>query len=120
MTEHTMTEDGLAERLQALIAAERDALLSGDFDRISAFVEEKQSLSTVLQQSSVSADKIAPIRDGLRRNQELYDHTLAGIRNVAARLGEMNRARKSMNTYDSQGRKHCIEAPEIKRLERRA
>ncbi len=120
MSEHMTKENAVTDRLQALIAAERDALLKGDFVRIEELFEEKQSLSSVLEHSSVSADQIAPIRDGLRRNQELFDHTLAGIRNVAARLGEMNRARKSIHTYDSHGRKKCIEAPEIKRLERRA
>ncbi len=115
-----MVDESLEKRLETLISAERDALLAGDFDRISELVDEKQDLVQGLEASSASTEHLSPLRDGLRRNQELFDQALAGLRNVAARLGDMNRARKSINTYDALGRKQSIDAPQVKRLERRA
>jgi len=115
-----MTESTLAERLEALIAAEREALLEGDFDRITELMDEKRSLVNGLVAEETKPEQLTPLRNGLRRNQELFDQALAGLRNVAARLGDLNRARKSMDTYDSFGRKHRIDAPQAKKLERRA
>lgn len=115
-----MSNDPRTRRLQNLIEAERAALLAGDFDRISDIMEEKQALVDGLDGDSLGAEALDTVRDGLRRNHELFDEALAGLRNVAARLGDLNRVRKSINTYDSLGRKRQIDAPAVKRLERRA
>ncbi len=116
MTEETT----LTDRLAALLDQEKAALLDGDFDRIAELMDEKQALISALEGKGSATGDLAPLRDGLRRNQELFDQALAGIRNVAARLGDLNRIRKSMNTYDAQGRPQVIDAPDTKRLEKRA
>lgn len=110
----------LSERLQHLLDAERAALLAGDFDRIAELMEEKQVFVKELEDNPIRNEELAPLRDGLRRNQELFDQALAGIRNVAARLGDLNRVRRSMDTYDAQGRRHTIDTRDSKKLERRA
>lgn len=115
-----MTDTPIADQLNTLLEAEREALLNGDFDRIADLMDEKQRLINGLEDVPTEPEEIRPLRDGLRRNQELFDQALAGLRNVAARLGDLNRARKSVNTYDSNGRMRSIEAPVKKRLERRA
>jgi hypothetical protein len=115
-----MTEQALTDRLQSLLESERDALLSGDFDRLSDLMQEKQSLANALADRPLEAEEIAPLRDGLRRNQELFDQAMAGIRNVAARLGDLNRVRRATDTYDSKGNRQNIDVPTSKRLERRA
>lgn len=112
--------DATMERLGALLVAERTALLEGDFDRIAELMEEKATLVADLEGRALNAEAVAPLRDGLRRNQELFDHALAGLRNVATRLGDLNRIRKSMDTYDAQGRRNTIDAPSTPTLERRA
>lgn len=112
--------DETANRLTTLLEEERAALLGGDFDRIAALMEEKAALVAALEGRSLDAETVAPLRDGLRRNQELFDHALAGLRNVAARLGDLNRIRKSMDTYDAQGKRKTLDAPAIPKLERRA
>ncbi|WP_418592541.1 flagellar protein FlgN [Ponticoccus sp. (in: a-proteobacteria)] len=112
--------DSAMDRLAALLDAERTALLEGDFDRIADLLEEKATLVADLDAGPLNAETVAPLRDGLRRNQVLFDHALAGLRNVAARLGDLNRIRKSMDTYDAQGRRNTIDAPSIRTLERRA
>jgi hypothetical protein len=65
-----MTEQALTDRLQSLLESERDALLSGDFDRLSDLMQEKQSLANALADRPLEAEEIAPLRDGLRRNQD--------------------------------------------------
>lgn len=115
-----MTDTTIAQRLEQLLTAERAALLDGDFDRIGLLIEEKQKLVDELKGKPEMLATLVPLRAGLRRNQELFDQALAGIRNVAARLGDLNRARKSINTYDAQGRKHSIEPTQTRKLERRA
>lgn len=115
-----MTDIAIADRLRTLITAEREALLSGDFDRLSELLEEKQRLADALAETPSLPGDLAPLRDGLRRNQELFDHAMAGLRNVAARLGDLNRARRATDTYDAKGKRQTIDAPSANRLERRA
>lgn len=115
-----MTDQTLTNRLKSLLEAERKALLEGDFDRLADLLTEKQGLADDLENAPLRAEEVAPIRDGLRRNQELFDQALAGLRNVAARIGDLNRVRKATDTYDAKGRRQTIDAPASKRLERRA
>lgn len=113
-------QDTVAQRLGSLLEMERNALLEGDFDQIAVLLEEKETLIGALEEDPVQVDQLAPLHLGLRRNQELFDQALAGIRNVAARLGDLNRVRRSMNTYDAQGRSRTIEATGAIRMEKRA
>lgn len=115
-----MTDTAIAERLKTLIASERDALLKGDFDRLSGLMDEKQKIADELANRPLSPGELQPLRDGLRRNQELFDHAMAGIRNVAARLGDLNRVRRATDTYDAKGQRQTIDTPAANRLERRA
>ena len=115
-----MTDSDTIDRLRSLIEAEREALLCGDFDRIETLLEEKEALATGLGDSIGDDETLAPLRAGLRRNQELFDHALAGLRNVANRLGHLNALRKSLDTYDEFGRRMTIDAPGEHKLERRA
>ena len=115
-----MTGTNLTERLDALLNAEREALMVGDFERISSLLEQKEALVDELRSTGTTAEALTPLRTRLRRNQELFDQALAGIRNVAARLGDLNRVRKSVETYDSKGKKQMISGTATRTLERRA
>ena len=115
-----MTEDNIATRLAHLLEVERTALLEGDFEKVAELIEQKQKIISELRECPVAVGTLSPLRASLRRNQELFDHALAGIRNVAARLGDLNRARKSISTYDATGRKKSIAAPQAHKLEKRA
>ncbi|CUH79733.1 flagellar protein FlgN [Tropicibacter naphthalenivorans] len=114
-----MTSD-TTRRLEELLKAERQALLSGDFDQIAEIMEEKQKIAEDLDEAGLSSEELSPIRDGMRRNQELFDQALAGLRNVTNRISDLNRVRRSTDTYDAQGRRQTIDAPADRRLERRA
>lgn len=110
----------LAQQLEDLLQAERVALLEGDFEKIAELLDQKETLARDLSDEPITAEDLAPLRDGMRRNQELFDQALAGIRNVAARLGDLQRIRRSMDTYDGYGRRTTIDAPKNNTLERRA
>ena len=115
-----MTDMTLAEQLQDIIEQERAALKLGDFDAVAELFEKKEALASQLEEFPAQRSMIEPLRDGLRRNQELFDQALAGLRNVANRLGDMNRVRRALNTYDAQGRSQIIDAPATPTMERRA
>lgn len=119
-----MTEaDGerLIAELHALLDRERQALLDGDLRGIGALMEEKAALVEELAGGATEdTEKLAPLHLKFRRNQELFDQALAGIRNVAERLGTLREMRRSMNVYDSSGRRETIESTAEKRLEKRA
>ena len=111
----------ISRDLDQLLEEERAALLEGDLARIAAIVDTKAALIEDLRNADpAQASEIAPLQSKLRRNQELFDQTLAGIRNVAARLGDMRRLRREMETYDKQGKRTTISEPAQTRLEKRA
>lgn len=108
-------------RLDDLLEAERTALLSGNLDAIAALVDQKETLITQLVQADVSDDELlATIAHKTKRNQGLLDEALNGIRNVATRLSEFRRVRRSLDTYDSNGAKQSVEIPKTGSFEKRA
>ena len=115
-----MTKNDLVQQLDTLITEEHESLVEGDCDKIEGILTRKEDLISELDKHPVEADELEPLRARLRRNHELFDEVLAGLRNVAARLGELNRARKTIHTYDSFGRKQSIDAAQNKQLEKRA
>lgn len=115
-----MTEVETKERLEALISEEREALINGDFEKIAELMEEKEEMTQDLSDLRLPAGELAPIKNGLRRNQELFDEALKGIRRVSARLVELQTVRKSINTYDALGRGFSIDVPSPNKLEKRA
>ncbi|MCT4609256.1 MAG: flagellar protein FlgN [Pelagimonas sp.] len=115
-----MFETDVKQRLEDLLDQERQALLDGNFDQIEKLMEKKQELAEDLETQTLPQEALSPIKDGMRRNQELFDQALAGIRNVTARIDELRQLRRSMNTYDAYGRRFTIDAPIDRKLEKRA
>lgn len=110
----------VTDRLNDLLVAEKEALLEGDLARIAALIEEKEALVDALQSTAEPAEILGPLRDRIERNHTLYDHVLSGIRAVTSRLGSLQRIQKTLETYDSSGRRFSIETPVEGRLEKRA
>lgn len=115
-----MTEHNTLERLQALIAEEHRALLAGDLHALGDILEEKETLAAELEDLSPATEDVSAVKVALRRNQELFDEALKGIRAVADRLAEYQRAKTTLETYDAKGRRLCIKGLEQSRIERRA
>ena len=119
MTEPTHTD--IMADLDALLEEEREALLTGALHRIEELMQRKSALiDTYVLASADKPDALADLQGRLGRNQVLFDQALAGIRNVAARLGTLRRLRKTLETYDRNGQKSALVTSEENRLERRA
>ena len=115
-----MDNNTTVSKLDALLKAERQALISGDFDAIARFFDEKQALLEQMEHTMPERGILEPLREKLRRNHELFNQALAGLRNVANRIGDVSRVRRVLNTYDAKGRARKIDAPGTPLLERRA
>ena len=119
-----MTEkkfETIMEDLDDLLEAERAALLSGNLDKIGRLLARKESLIeelSVLEEYEASALKEMTAK--IKRNQDLLDHALEGIRRVAQRLAVLRRVRSSLDTYDASGARLTIDVQTEGSIEKRA
>lgn len=117
----TETAQGIINRLDELLEAERDALLQGDLDKIPAMVEEKESLIDALNDNAPETKaELRELQVKVERNQALLNGALQGIRKVAARMAAFRRIRRSLETYDESGQKRTIQGDVERRVEKRA
>ncbi len=115
------TDHEVVKRLEALLEEERAALLEGDLKRVSGFLDEKQDLIERLNaEHSGDAKDLQVLQVNVERNQDLLDSALQGIRKVSARIATFRNIRRSLETYDEQGRKCIIEGEISRRVEKRA
>lgn len=112
--------DRLAAQLDTLLDTERAALLGGDLRTIAAGVAEKERLIAALEALGTPHAELAGLQAKVIRNQALFDGALQGIRSVALRIANFRRIRKSMDTYDQQGRKQTIPGDVVRKVEKRA
>ena len=111
----------LIDQLDALLEAERTALLAGDLDKIGTLLERKEALIDAFNTLEPErTDGLEGLQRKVVRNQALLDGALEGIRKVAARMAEMRRVRTSLDTYDQAGRKRTIDGTAPRRIEKRA
>jgi len=116
----TDSQARLAARLDALLETERAALLRGDLKSIALGVAEKERLIAAFEALDAPQAGLADLQAKLIRNQALFDGALQGIRSVALRIASFRHIRKSMDTYDRQGRKQTIFGDIARRVEKRA
>ena len=111
----------LLDSLSSLLEEERNALLSGALEDVADILERKERLIDALAAQDLhDRPALEQLHASLSRNQQLYDRALEGIRSVSTRLSALRRVRKTLETYDSMGRKTDIAEPPAQRLERRA
>ncbi len=109
------------DALDDLLDRERQALMLGDLDSISRLLEEKERLFDSLQQANVQeTSDLKTLHTKVTRNQALLDSALQGIRSVSERMATLRRVRKSLETYDSNGRKQEIINHTTRKVEKRA
>jgi len=115
------TPQQLINKLDDILDAERQALLDGDLDQLVHHLSNKEALLDEISTIEVhDAEPMSSVQEKLRRNQVLLDGALQGIRRAAARMSAMRRVRKSLETYDEDGRKKIIEGQVTRKVERRA
>lgn len=110
----------MTSALGALLDEEHTALMSGDFERISSLLDEKEGILKRLETTCETPADLLPLQEKFRRNHRLFDQSLAGLRAVAARLGALAQIRKSLSTYDENCQKESLTGSHQHRLEKRA
>lgn len=119
-----MTKDPaqtLIDRLDYLLEEERCALLAGDLDAIGPLLRRKEALIDALGGiAPAGGDGLKGLQDKVARNQALLEGALQGIRKVAGRMAAFRRIRRSLETYDAEGRKLAIPGEVDHKIEKRA
>ncbi|MBL4813632.1 MAG: flagellar protein FlgN [Rhodobacteraceae bacterium] len=99
----------LADQIESLLAAERQAILSGAFEELPLLAPRKTELFTQLQNIGQIArgdgQRVRRIGAGLARNQRLLAAAISGVREAARRLDLLQRSENGFLTYDRQGQK---------------
>lgn len=114
------TTDKIAA-LDALLDAERAALLAGDLEKLAEMLEDKEGLIEAINTAEHrNLDALQQLDGKVKRNQLLLDGALEGIRSVARRMAALRRIRSSLETYDSTGKKRNIEMASERAVEKRA
>ncbi|WP_297773951.1 flagellar protein FlgN [uncultured Roseovarius sp.] len=114
-------ENQIIDRLDILLERERQSLLSGDLSDIENLVNQKERLIDMLNALVIDeTSALQSLQRKLTRNQSLLDGTLQGIRTAAARLAAHRRLKRSMTTYDQNGRKLSITPETPRNVEKRA
>jgi hypothetical protein len=103
--------DILNQTLHALLTEERQAILSGAFDKLQDLAGRKEALFCELVQAEVTAPNLRRIGVQVSRNQRLLAAALRGIRDVGDRLGTVREVRDNFSTYDSAGQKLTVAPP---------
>ncbi len=115
------TSNKLFEALDALLEEERAALLKGELEEVGQLYERKEALIEELSQiEAFEAQELYDLQGKMKRNQELLDSALEGIRTVAGRLAALRRVRSKLDTYDANGTKQSIDMTTENALEKRA
>lgn len=115
-----LTEPTLAA-LDDLLEAEKAALLIGDLDGAVRLAAQKESLVAALSDLSAGArPALEAVQTKARRNEALLEGALEGIRAVADRLRILRETRRTLETYDSKGRRQSIGNTARPSVERRA
>lgn len=113
--------DDLIRKLDRLLDEEREILLTGELDRLSDLLAEKEHLIDSLNAADAEpTDDLRRTSEKTLRNQALLQEALAGIRNVARKLGEMRQARRSFDTYDKLGHRMQVASESQSSVEKRA
>lgn len=116
------TTQMLMNELDAQLDEERDALLAGNLEAMSALLERKEGLISALnaRQPQQPLADLAQLQGKVSRNQTLFDGALEGIRAVTARLAAFRKIRRTLETYDQTGQKTAISDTVDRKVEKRA
>lgn len=116
------TTQMLINKLNAHLDEERDALLAGNLEAMSALLARKEDLISALnaRQPQQPQAGLAQLQGKVSRNQTLFDGALEGIRAVTGRLAAFRKIRRTLETYDQTGQKTAISDTVERKVEKRA
>ncbi len=114
------TAETIIAALDGLLDRERKAVLAGALDTLAPLMAEKSALIDALAALGPVGITMDGVRAKARRNQDLIESAMEGIRSVAQRLATIRRLRASMDTYDSAGQRQPIQGGRGGNVEKRA
>ena len=111
------------EKLEGLLEVERHMIREGSFDGLDALAREKEAAMKIVldngAERGLHASRLTRIRDIAARNQGLIGAAIKGVLAAQSRLAMIQRASKSLNSYDQLGRARTIDSGS-NRIERKA
>lgn len=111
----------LFSEIERILEKERDGLISGDYAGLELIAEQKADLIEQISNMAGSQRmKLAGLRSRASRNQDLFESARSGLRDVSARLQEMQDVRDKLQTYAANGQREAFAAQKPHSLERRA
>lgn len=112
---------GPAAELHNLLDMEREALITGDLERLAELLTPKEALIEAMGDLPLAElTDLQALDIKVRRNQLLFDSALEGIRAVSTRLASLREVKAAFETYGADGRKHDIIPETNSSVERRA
>lgn len=94
--------DDPIQALTDLLAAERQAILVGDFSAIDQLYEEKEQLAQLVGQASVDVN-LAPLRSAIAHNQMLLQAAIDGVASARKRIDEVTQVQAKLKVYTPWG-----------------
>ena len=88
--------------IRALLAQERAAILSGEFDTIDALAPKKADLMTALV-GHADITKLRELEITVRHNQSLLQAAIEGVKVARKRLADIQDAQDRLSVYSPQG-----------------
>jgi flagellar biosynthesis/type III secretory pathway chaperone len=100
--------DILDQTLLDLLTEERQAIMAGQFDKLSGLAGRKEALFGDLAMAAVTVPRLRQIGIQVSRNQRLLAAAMRGLREVGDRLGLVRDVRDNLSTYDKSGLKTTV------------
>ncbi|WP_299349248.1 flagellar biosynthesis protein FlgN [uncultured Shimia sp.] len=108
MVNHSPSET--LSQMVDLLDKERQAMLKGDLDMLTRLIADKERLLEQLETYQPDQkNDLSALRAQVESNQTLLASTLEGVHSVANRLQVLRHVQRSLETYDSLGRRAVVQ-----------
>lgn len=103
--------DRVSALMTALLARERVAIRTADFDGLAAIADEKAQLFNALPTSGATQDDLAKIKRQIDENQTLLSAAISGVAAAQDRLTAVRHVREGLSIYDQSGQMAKVQPP---------
>ena len=117
-----MTQDQINSliALEAILDAERDIILSGDFDDLAHISTEKEHILHRLKGIDRNLSSLQRVLSKANRNERLLNAMKSGIESARRILHDVSNPQKDLNTYSEDGNSVMILGPRLNTMEKKA
>lgn len=100
----------LLEHLEQLLAAEKLALMTANYDALAPLELQKSDLLQALSKETNSKKALRKIRDQIDANQALLAAAISGIGAARKRFDALNNVQNNLTVYDQSGQMNVVPA----------